>query len=232
MQNTSTTPLSSMETKPGGSKGIIIFFVVIVLIVLAVCAFLGYRILFGSSDSGDSGAKTTPTPTTSTSTSTTTTPTSSVSPTPTEPAAEIPAGWEAVDNTKCGFTAYRPKGWHYRLFENCAMGLDPNPIPTASEYWGAVAIFKETGTVATAVANLKSNLDAGATETSATIAGRDWVIVEGTLSGGGVFDDQQVKAGFISANGKTYKVASQLIPASFALYEDELDKQMEIIVFN
>jgi hypothetical protein len=234
MKNTSQSPSASPTA--GQSKGMIIFLVVLVLLVLGAAGYYGYQLLFGSAESSDGGSSsTTPTPTVVTTTTTTPTEAPEVTPTPSPTpttTAEVPAGWEAVDNTACGYTAYRPTHWYFRKFEGCALGMDPNPIPTASEYWGAVAVFKKSGTAASAAAALKGGLEAGATQETVTIAGREWIIVEGTVDGGEIFDDQHIKAGFISANGKTFEVASQLVPASFAMYEDELDKQMEIIVFN
>ncbi len=165
----------------------------------------------------------------SSSSSTTTSPEDSSS-------SDVPAGWVAVENSKQNYTAYRPTSWYYRYFGNNfeTLGLDPNPIPEVSEHAGTITInYLEGKTVAVAVNDLESMLEAGYEEKTENHNGHAWTIVKGTTDPDRPFvGGKKVKAGYVSITGKTFEVKLEVDPADFSANESILDTVIDTLDFH
>ena len=142
-----------------------------------------------------------------------------------------PAGWTAVENPWAGYTAYRP-GWYYRIFTGGeVLGIGPNPIPDASEYAGTIVIIKHDGTLAAEMANYTDRFDPGYTQTTVVAGCRDWTMLEGTEPPNELFDEMQTKVGFVTVDGEVFSVEYSIATASFPTHEAKFDTLIDIMVF-
>lgn len=116
----------------------------------------------------------------------------------------LPEGWEAIENTFQEYTAYRPKGFYYRLFppNMYLLGVDPNPIPIATEYAGVITLLR-TNSTNNLEGRLK-DLKAGYTEKNVVFNSLEWRIIDGETKDTEMYDSYKVRYAYIKINGKEF----------------------------
>ncbi len=146
-------------------------------------------------------------------------------------AATPPSNWKVLDNTKQGYTVYRPTGFYYRLFppDMFVLGIDPNPIPTASEYMGVINMIRLS-----ASSNFDTylgNLEAGYKTCTREIDGRTWTTVVGKTKTTDAFEGKYVKYGKVTVGGKDFMARLENQNANYGGYADEYEIFITTIVF-
>jgi hypothetical protein len=207
----------------------------VVLLLLFLIASVLAVILFTQMPKTSPVPSTTPTPTVSVGVTTesteapdtTVSATSEIGSTPTPP-----AGWDPIQNTKYGYTMYRPHSWYFRIFDGLEMiGINPSSIPVASDQPVAVEVYRMSNP-GTEIPGIKSSLTPGYTDTTRTINGVSWEMITGFLSGGGILDDQYLKYGIFVHGSNTFAVKLSAPTADYAGHADEFETVITTLWFN
>jgi len=215
----------------------LISFLIVIVIAIAGLGFL--FLVFNPNNNTTGTDNSTPSPTATvtvqTSTAITTTPVTTAISTPVTTVAPVvsvtpPADWQEIDNTNQHYKAYRPH-WYYRLFPPNmeVLGIDPNPIPTASEYMGAIFIMRLTASNNLGV--FKSSLEAGYTETTRMINGRQWTMYVGQIQATLASNAKYVKAGYVNVDGREYLAELQNEASNYGGYEAKFETFITTINF-
>jgi hypothetical protein len=145
--------------------------------------------------------------------------------------ATPPATWKPVENSTQGFTAYRPTGFYFRLFppDMFMLSIDPNPIPTASEYMGVINIIRLS-----ASNNFESylaNLETGYQTCTREIDGRTWTTVVGKTKTTDAFEGKFVKYGKVTVGTKEYLARLENLKADYGGYSGQYETFITTLQF-
>lgn len=141
----------------------------------------------------------------------------------------VPENWKAIEIASLPYQFYRPNNFYYRLNGN-TLGIDPNPIPEASEHAGIITFTKVSNSKESIVNEQKSALT-GATQFEQTAGDNQWTILTGTIPESEIRAEQKAKIGVITGAGSTYILMYATSPASFSTYEAIFDILLGIIAF-
>ena len=141
-----------------------------------------------------------------------------------------PAGWKEIDNTSQHYKAYRP-GWYYRLFSPNMeiLGIDPKPIPQASEYVGTIFMMRLTAS--NNLGAFKSSLVPGYAQSTRSINGREWTMFVGKVTATAVSTEKFVKAGYVVVSGKEYLAEIQSEASDYGGHESQYETFITTINF-
>jgi hypothetical protein len=94
----------------------------------------------------------------------------------------LPEGWIEQESSGYGYKIGVPENWYYRFFSSTKMiGIDPDPIPEASEYAGVITFAADDRTFEQMLSQTKDYLE-DEEETSITVNEVEWTQVEGKIS--------------------------------------------------
>ncbi len=216
---------------------------VIAVLLAILIALIGYGVYKMSADADHDKdhketAQVTPTSTPTQpynpTTTSTTTPTATTKPTATaKPVAknEVPAGWKAIKMPTYKYTAYRPSNYYYRFFDSGKiLGIDPNPIPEASEYLGVVTLQVTTGDLETRKMEHIDSWMALAVDKKTKKNGT-WDLVKGTIPGDEMMPEKEAIMAITKKGNYVYIVDYRQTKDSFDKYEKIFDQFYPAILF-
>jgi hypothetical protein len=137
--------------------------------------------------------------------------------------AVAPSDWKAIENTSQGYTAYRPAHFYFRLFspDMFALGIDPNAIPSASEYMGTISLIRLSAS--NSFADYTDQLQDGYTTYTRIIDGRTWIMVVGITEANEITAAKYVILGNFSVGSKEYMARLESSSSDYAGYKDEFE---------
>jgi len=144
----------------------------------------------------------------------------------------VPSGWVAVENNTYDYTAYKPSNYYYRFFgSESVLGIDPNQLPEASSYVGAVSMQTLDGNLETAKNQYIDPFMAIAQDTKTTKNGT-WDLIMAEIPEDEMFPAQNVMCAFIEVDGQVFVVDYRYDSAGDAMYETVFDQFYQAIEFN
>jgi hypothetical protein len=121
--------------------------------------------------------------------------------------AELPEGWSEQESSSYGYKIGVPKNWYYRFFSSTKMiGLDPDPIPEASEYAGVITFSVDDREFDEMVSQTEDYLD-NETKSEITVNGNLWTEIEGEISMDDFFNPgEAILYAMIEIEGTSYRL--------------------------
>lgn len=99
-----------------------------------------------------------------------------------ESQSKLPEGWVEQSSNTYGYTIGVPDKWYYRFFGQTKMiGMDPNPIPEASEYAGVITFSRDDRSYEVLTTELRNGLE-NVTENKVVVNETEWTEISGNLS--------------------------------------------------
>lgn len=143
----------------------------------------------------------------------------------------VPDGWKPVENGTYGYTAYRPSSYYYRFFgSQVLLGIDPNEIPTASEYAGAITITAISGSLPTAAQDYYASMTSVVISESTELNGT-WTLVTANIAETISTPAQKTALAFIEVDGQVFVVEYRFQADSTGIYMDVFDQFYPSILF-
>jgi hypothetical protein len=121
--------------------------------------------------------------------------------------AELPEGWSEQESSSYGYKIGVPKNWYYRFFSSTKMiGLDPDPIPEASEYAGVITFSIDDREFEEMITETEEYLD-NETKSEITVNGNIWTEIEGEISMDDFFNPgESILYAMTSIEGTSYRL--------------------------
>ncbi len=146
--------------------------------------------------------------------------------------ATLPAGYIYQENPTYDYKIGMPDTWYYRYFDSARLiGLDKNPVPTASEYAGLITFYAKPGTLASYITDMESQLDEY-DQTEVVVNCLTWTRITG------VTQENMVSSGNLKAiisaidiDGQLYTLAMESDSSTYATNLVIYNKVLESIVF-
>ncbi len=150
-----------------------------------------------------------------------------------EEESKIPEGWLEQTSTSFGYSIGVPDKWYYRFFGQTRMiGMDPNPIPEASEYAGMIVFTVDERPYDQMVNELKTGLES-VSETENFVDSLTWLRIEGIISEEDIFHPgQMVIHAVISHEGNSYRLTYSSSKESYNENLETFNDVLETISFN
>jgi hypothetical protein len=146
--------------------------------------------------------------------------------------ALIPDGWKEIENTTYGYTAYRPSNFYFRFFGSASLlGIDPNVIPEASSYAGAVTMMALSGDLETAMADYYSSFLA-IMDTTEDQGNGTWSLISAEIPESAMDAAKNVMCAFIEVDGQVFVVDYRYDASGTATYEDIFNQFYPAIQFD
>ena len=145
-------------------------------------------------------------------------------------AAAVPGNWVKIDNgALVSYDVYRAKGFNYRVFTNDFVGIDPNPIPSASEYAGIISVMKLSG--ANNFDSQLANLEPGYQKCTREIDARTWTTVVGKTKANEISSSNFIKYAKVTVNAKDYMAKLTSTAADYSGQANNFETFITILKF-
>jgi len=145
----------------------------------------------------------------------------------------IPEGWIDQESEDYEYKIAVPNGWYYRFFSGTqSIGLDPNPIPEASEYPGVICFSALTESITEIRTTYTSDIQ-NINETSTTVNDKTWTQITGNTSTEDIFfPNYKVLHSLYESSGKTYKLTLMAEEETYNQTLETYQKVLESVELN
>jgi len=150
-----------------------------------------------------------------------------------EEKSRIPEGWLEQESAVFGYKIGVPDKWYYRFFSQTQMiGMDPHPIPEASEYAGMISFVVIDRPYDQVISETKTGLE-NVSETEQIVNSLSWTRIEGVIPEEDVFyPGQMMTHAIVFHNSKSYKLTYMSSKESYNDNLQTFNDVLETISFN